>query len=155
MSTKIQINSLAALERLIGGDSELEIEVRNSVIQAFAKNHLKALITDELLKNAKMAVLAEIQKEFFDIVKEQYGGLKPVFKPEIYEQLKASLLNQADRELRGIVNEALETKKKLTEVDYKIKSACDFIDGELSERVLNNKLDRMVTDRIKQKFNIE
>lgn len=26
---KLQINSLAALERLIGGDTEVEIEVRN------------------------------------------------------------------------------------------------------------------------------
>ena len=43
MSTKIQINSLDALERLIGGDTELEIEVRNSVIQKFAEKHLKPL----------------------------------------------------------------------------------------------------------------
>ena len=41
MSTKIQINSLEALERLIGGDTELEIEVRNSIVQEFAKKYLK------------------------------------------------------------------------------------------------------------------
>ena len=42
---KIQINSLEAVERLIGGDTEVEIEVRNSVVQEFAKKHLKAVST--------------------------------------------------------------------------------------------------------------
>ena len=35
----LQINSLKALERLIGGDSELEIGVRNSIVQEFSKKH--------------------------------------------------------------------------------------------------------------------
>jgi hypothetical protein len=41
MSIKLQINSLDALERLIGGDNEVELELRNWVVQAFAKKHLK------------------------------------------------------------------------------------------------------------------
>jgi hypothetical protein len=34
---------LEALERLIGGDSEVEVESRNSVVQKFAETHLKAI----------------------------------------------------------------------------------------------------------------
>lgn len=40
----LQINSLAALERLLGGDSQLEIEARNSIIQQFARTYLKSLV---------------------------------------------------------------------------------------------------------------
>ena len=43
---KIQINSLKALERLIGGDNELEIEIRNSIVQEFTKKHLKSIYND-------------------------------------------------------------------------------------------------------------
>ena len=38
---KIQINSLEALERLIGGDPSLEFDIRNNVAQKFAAKHLK------------------------------------------------------------------------------------------------------------------
>lgn len=51
--TKIQINSLEALERLIGGDSELEFEIRNNVAQDFAKKHLKAVALNEVVQLAK------------------------------------------------------------------------------------------------------
>ncbi len=47
MATKIQINSLAALERLIGGDNEFEIEIRNSVVQAFTQKHLKGIAAQQ------------------------------------------------------------------------------------------------------------
>ena len=35
------ILDLPALERLIGNDTEIEVELRNSIVQAFAKKHLK------------------------------------------------------------------------------------------------------------------
>ena len=41
---KIQINSLEALERLIGGDTQVEIEIRNSIVQEFTKKYLKSLV---------------------------------------------------------------------------------------------------------------
>jgi hypothetical protein len=65
MSTKIQINSLEALERLIGGDTELEIELRNTVVQEFSKKHLKCIARDKMLEygpKVKEYVQAEIAK---------------------------------------------------------------------------------------------
>lgn len=65
MSTKIQINSLEALERLIGGDTELEIEVRNSIVQEFAKKYLKGIINEELMT---VAVNRAKKKEAYEDV---------------------------------------------------------------------------------------
>ena len=38
----LQINSIDVIERLIGGDSEVEVDIRNNVVQRFAEKHLKA-----------------------------------------------------------------------------------------------------------------
>ncbi len=46
---KLQINSKEALERLIGGDSQLEIELRNSIVQEFAEKYLKAVANSEVI----------------------------------------------------------------------------------------------------------
>lgn len=43
MSIKIQINSVEALERLLGNDQELEVEVRKSVVEAFGKSFVKSV----------------------------------------------------------------------------------------------------------------
>ena len=48
MSIKLQINSKAALERLSGGDTELEMEIRNNSVQEFTSKRLKGLINAEL-----------------------------------------------------------------------------------------------------------
>lgn len=41
-SVTIQINSLEALERLIGGDAALEVDLRKSVVHAFIRKHCSA-----------------------------------------------------------------------------------------------------------------
>ena len=48
----IQINSVAALERLLGGDDVLAVELRRSVAAEFARRHLETI--------AKTAVNAEL-----------------------------------------------------------------------------------------------
>lgn len=45
---KIQINSLEALERLIGGDTELEIDIRNSIVHKFTQKHLLLSLLKEV-----------------------------------------------------------------------------------------------------------
>ena len=46
---KIQINSLEALERLIGNDKEMEISVKQSILNEFAKKHLKSIANSEAM----------------------------------------------------------------------------------------------------------
>lgn len=81
MSTKIQINSLEALERLIGNDNELEIQVRNNIVQEFAKKHLKAIANETTFQNEITTFKRKLQEEFdkkleesIDTVKRYYAG---------------------------------------------------------------------------------
>lgn len=66
MGIKIQINSLDALERLIGGDTELEIELRRAVAVELGKRHLKDAITKdfdkEVIQSTKKEIIFEINK---------------------------------------------------------------------------------------------
>jgi len=80
MSIKIQINSLEALERLIGGDNELELQIRTSIVHEFTNKHLKSLATSKLMKDTENAIMNEIENQFFDLLKVEYGILKSVSK---------------------------------------------------------------------------
>jgi len=49
MKQVVQINSLEALEKLIGGNSDVEVKIRNSIVKNFTKKYLKS-IAHELYK---------------------------------------------------------------------------------------------------------
>lgn len=93
MGTTIQINSLEALERMIGGDSETEIQIRYSIIQEFAKKHLKALVPevvagslDELKKEVRQVVL----DEYFQRSKHGWG----VMPNEMLDEFKTGRIKE-------------------------------------------------------------
>ena len=60
----LQINSLAALERLLGGDTELTASIRKSVAATFARNHMIDLVRSEFAQKEatlKQEVAQEVQ----------------------------------------------------------------------------------------------
>jgi len=99
MSLKIQIASLAALERLIGGDSTIEIEIRNSIVQNFANKHLKAL-AGEALDARCVELKKNLAGEAEKVLISQFGRLEENgrhYKPTlvINEETRTALANAA------------------------------------------------------------
>jgi hypothetical protein len=68
-TVKIQINHLEALERLIGNNSDLEVELRNNVVDKFEKKYLKGLAAESLaritpwMESLKQSCVNQIEKE--------------------------------------------------------------------------------------------
>ncbi len=50
MSIRLDLD-VPALERLIGGDTEIEISLRRGIVEEFAKRHLIAVVKDEAFKD--------------------------------------------------------------------------------------------------------
>jgi hypothetical protein len=75
MSVKIQINSLEALERLIGGDSELEIEMRKSIAYDFTTKHLKSLANDPAVQAHMDKARSQLTETVRVEVEKKLGGL--------------------------------------------------------------------------------
>lgn len=138
----IQINSLEALERLIGGDSEIEIDVRNSVIQKFANKHLKALANT----NAITQTLSKIQREISDEVSRRCSAEIATFKKNYYGAINEVKLNPAI--------ESEISRKVRTLTDTAIQKAVDeavevWADEQGIKRRINAKFDHYTQDFIK------
>lgn len=150
-SVTIQINSLEALERLIGNDAELEINLRNAIVQEFAKKHLKAVAQSEYMLKAEIAIKAELEKIYFD--KTPYG--KPIFKPEHLTKLRENLEDTASIELGKIVSEIVDEQNIYSKIQARVNKAVDRIERELSDDVIKTKLERLVDLRLKEKLGIK
>ena len=68
---KLQINNKEALERLIGGDNETEMTIRNNIVQDFTRNHLKALVNNEGIQKAVNEVQSLLRQEVTKQLTEQ------------------------------------------------------------------------------------
>lgn len=54
--------TLPALERLIGGDSEIEVGLRTQIVEAFAEKHLRKLLNDAMFKAASAIWEADVDR---------------------------------------------------------------------------------------------
>lgn len=148
---KIQIASLEALERLIGNDNELEIELRSSIVQDFTKKHLKALALDPVIQKTGEA----IKQEFLNRLTETY---KP--QGSYYNQIKLSseglkLVDlHVEQKLNELISTAVSNKIASYDLDKRLKEKLDYavaiqID-KLSDINLNLRLNRMVDEKLRQ-----
>ena len=72
----LQINSLEALERLIRGDSETEVEIRNNVVQRFAEKHLKPLINSDSATSTLNQIRQHVESEISTKVSKEIATYK-------------------------------------------------------------------------------
>lgn len=112
---KLQINSLEALERLIGGDTEVEIEIRNNIVQEFTKKHLKAIANEAVFRKvaedaraANETVAREASNETLHKI-GMFTGQRWNQTFSLLPEVKAALRDGALTEVRTAINEAVKS----------------------------------------------
>ena len=141
----IQINNLSALERLIGGNSEVEIEVRNSVIQKFAEKHLKAMANCEpvtsTLKTIKESILGYVKQkvdtEIATFKKDYYNNITEVkLNPAIHAELDRQIRSKMDTFVFETIQASVKKWSDEMKIDERIeKRVAYFTDGYIRDEV--------------------
>ena len=130
---KLQINSLAAIERLIGGESEVELDIRNNIVEAFAKKHLKPVLNSPVFQR----VVVDIQSQYDQAMISQVGNItnfgrwdqKVVLKPELLETLRTTA--------RAAANAAIQEQ-----IDNGVKAAVAIF----TPAYIQNQIEKRVTE---------
>jgi len=142
MSIKLQINSLDAIERLIGGDSELEIEVRASVVEAFMKKHINSIVNSKVTEAVKRDILSEL------IIPAKGYNSYDALTVKTKELLKAEI----DGQFRKIANDALNAYLAEGGLDQLMKEKAAYVADTLTARTIDVKFDQYVDIAIKKKL---
>lgn len=97
----IQINSLEALERLIGGSTQAEIDIRNAVVQSFTEKHLKAIAADPHIVKVADSIQKAARTAVSDLVSEHIGVIKSTWSGTVQSvTLNATVRNEIDSLVR-------------------------------------------------------
>lgn len=106
------------LVRMIGGEETVAVEVRNSIVQEFAKKYLKPLVNDSTLQIARAAM----QKDFdaavrtavaeYITITESWGGtqykLIDAVQQRIRVAVQTALAEMLTQTVRELVNDRAE-----------------------------------------------
>jgi hypothetical protein len=152
--------SLPALERLLGGDSQLEIDLRQQIAEQFAKKHVKALINAEALKS----VTSTLSSAVTQTVKDQVGTVVYDYNKSVYTM---RLTKQMEEAVSGIIKNIVNTSllnlqsKIMLEIQQKVEAMAeswkkraedlltDKINKEL-DRLVHNEVGKRVDDAIRE-----
>ena len=135
---KIELN-LPALERLLGGDTEVELALRKQIVQEFASRHLKAIAETasyQAAMDAAKAYVNEAAKQAFDIENLAIGHLWPT----VGYRLKSLVENEVQKHAQKAVDEAL-----LKIIEYQKRYW-----GNEIEHAVNKVLDQQIEQQIKE-----
>jgi hypothetical protein len=117
------------LERLIGGDDEAAIQIRQTIVQQFANRHLKAVANSETVRQVGAAIEAAVVEAVQAQVGKKapgYGGkltFNPEIKAAIHEEVRNPIATKVREEVLAAVEGALE--KIRPEIADRVNKAVD------------------------------
>lgn len=150
----LQINNLEALERLIGGDSEIEIDIRNSVVQRFAEKHLKPLANGPEMSNTLTAIKSDIRKQISEKCEKEIaifqttwnGGVHDIkLRPEIKAEIDRQVRTLTDEYIRKSVEEALEFWANDVELKKRIDNRFEYYTTDHINSEIKNRIEKLKT----------
>lgn len=135
----IQINSLEALERLIGGSTEMEVSLRNAVVQQFTEKHLKPIAAQPDMKALAVSIATAAKLSIEKLVAESIGEVKLGWNGLVESvKLSSAVRSELDMRVRDIaerligeaVQDALSALDLASRVDRAVKTRLDYNIGE-------------------------
>ena len=144
---KIQLNSLEALERLIGGDTEVEFEIRNSIVQEFTKKYLKGLVNEtianDVIKEAVRQARNEIAEKLFTTSKINFYS-KTVLKKEIAEAFIQDIKSDLYKEIYEELN--------LPEVKKQLLATAEWAKSEALKKYTDERVYAEISEKIRKEL---
>lgn len=139
MSTKIQINSKDALERLIGGDTELELELRHAVVTAFTKHHLKGIAETPIIHG----IANDLMRSMLDYAKDMFAKSFATFQQTWGHSIRDIALHQG---IKDCIRNEIETHRSALIADMVTKA----MDPAAIEKIVNARVESRVAYEVRE-----
>lgn len=139
---RVQLN-LPALERLIGGDTEIEVELRRQVVANFAKHYLEGVLDAAALK----AVGEEVRSTVRSAVLSIFG--QHTSSAAVDSATSAAIVEKSlDKKISDSVNDYID-RVIADRIERHSKYYCDRVQVGI-ERSVVLAVDRIIDERIRE-----
>lgn len=131
----LQINSKDALERLIGGDTAVEVEIRNNIVQDFTNKYLKGLMNSSTIQNIVGRYHQDIRKSVQEEVEKNFGKPNAFYSSvELNPEIKAAIKKEIENNFSALVDKAV--KEKFSDIEKHIQQSVNLaVDYQIGVKV--------------------
>lgn len=140
--------TLSALERLLGGDTEIEAGMRQQIADEFCKKNLKALLNDETYKRISEQWRTEIKQAVADKMNELIQGRQNQIDDGRTERGIWDFTTPVERAAQKAVDEAV-----LKIVEYQKRYFSREIQQAV-EKALNNEIEIRIKEGIQSRLTV-
>lgn len=159
MTIQIRLD-VPALERLIGGDSAVEIELRKGVVEEFARRHLTAVLKDDTFK-AFLAEEAKVTSVGLNaIVHDKIGKIehiRDVWKGDrnivtLRDGVRDEIVRKADEVISDAIAKAVDERWKLrepgivNEISRAIREKTDSLTSVMVKTLVTERLAKIASE---------
>lgn len=138
-----------ALDRLLGGDSELEIELRQQIADQFADKHLRSLLNNKVFNQWRKTLSTEvdsaIQESLAKTTKQGWRRtvtLNGDIRERIHEAVQEAAEEAIKKEVDNVVAKVATNYEKRAEERFaRIERR---VAGQVAEAVSEAKLDKLI-----------
>lgn len=127
-----------ALERLIGGDAEMELRLRQGVVEEFSRRHLKSLASSEMMQKLRRDLDALVAEAALESRKQLYGEWD-FWKKPLSERLSGEIRECVAALINATLNKEIEKRK-----DQILKIIETQINSAEVDRIIQKRVDEAV-----------
>jgi hypothetical protein len=136
-----------ALERLMGGDEEVQVHLREAIVKQFTRAYLKPIANSALVEAAVQEIkryVNEVAKSLYDIEGLATSHVWPDLTSRLRSLVEEVVQECAREQLQSILDEAFDCQLKYwrKEIDDKVQKALD------------QHIERAVEDGIRQRLDV-
>lgn len=150
---KIQINSLEALERLIGNDKEMEFVIKESILNGFAKKYLKSVANSEAMTKIASVVKEELRKTgFYGLLEtRKVSGLNIFTENVLSDEAKNLIKIRIRNEINDIISEEVSKIREtiVQDINSRLNLMATSVSQCIREEVQKETIDKLVQKKLK------
>jgi hypothetical protein len=163
----LQLNG-PALERLIGGSAEVEVALRQQVVESFSLKYLKELINSTALQPVANALLAEVKKHISEEVWDsKTGRWATTVNDKVHDLISRAIAQSIDATVsQQMIEKAMEqavakiderlaiySQRMVTMAESKAASVIQSLPG-LAEKALDKAFEERVRLEVQRRLDI-
>lgn len=138
-----------ALERLLGGDGELEVTLRKQIVDEFVERYLKEALDRKVMADLQtrlQRVCDEVLKAYWTRV-QTYTGTTLTLHDSLKQAMQAQAATAIDNQIREALSAAVQERiaRWGRDIEGMIRRA---VDAQLTEKKINELIDRGVSERL-------
>lgn len=150
VSVNVQINDLNGIANLIKNDPDLEIKIKNSVINGFCKNYLKGIFDDNIKTKLMYGITEELKNnDYFGLLVKD--GNPWSNRMVLSNNTKDRIRNFINIEAEEVINKYI--KEKISEIQTNLDETINyFINTKIGE-IIDKKIDNVIKEKLASALN--